>query len=126
MIFLYDSNQRKYGVYPLSTKINENIPIESILDEIVSNYSEIIQHTGNNWKKRLLRPFWEFYRTIIAMFIEAPLLSMLVIGLPSAILSIICYCLCCLPNETFMDERDIRDDDVGVDQEKTTIEKKDD
>ncbi len=60
------------------------------------------------------------------MFIEAPLLSMLVIGLPSAILSIICYCLCCLPNETFMDERDIRDDDVGVDQEKTTIEKKDD
>jgi hypothetical protein len=125
LIFLYDSNQRKYGVYPLSTKLNENIEIETILDEIVSNYSEIIQHTGNNWKKRLLRPFLEFYRTIIAMFIEAPLLSMLVIGLPSALLSIICYCLCCLPNETLMDERDIREIDDNQEQ-KTTVEKKDD
>ena len=67
--------------------INRNIPIASILDEIISNYSEIIQHTGNTWKKRLLRPFWEFYRTIMAMFVEAPLLSMLIIGLPSSILS---------------------------------------
>ena len=133
LIFLYDSNQRKYGIYPLSTKLNENIEIETILNEIVSNYSEIIQHTGNNWKKRLLRPFLEFYRTIIAMFAEAPLLSLLVIGLPSALLSIICYCLCCLPNETLLDEREIREIDANEPEEeeeepeeKTTIEKKDD
>ena len=107
--------------------INRNIPIASILDEIISNYSEIIQHTGNTWKKRLLRPFWEFYRTIMAMFVEAPLLSMLIIGLPSSILSIVCYCLCCLPNETSMDERDIPiNDDDADDEQKTTIEKKDD
>lgn len=107
LFFLYDSNDRKYGIYPLSTMIHQNIPIESVIDEITSKYSEIIQHTGNNWRKRLLRPFWELYRTLIAMFIEAPGLSMLIMGLPSAILSIICYCLCCLPNESMMDEREM-------------------
>jgi len=120
LFFLYDSLQRKYGIYPL---MGQNIEIESILNDIISNYSEIIHQTGNTWKKRLLRPFWDLYRTLIAMFIEAPLLSMLIIGLPSAILSIVCYCLCCLPNETLMDDTEISYDD---NEQKTTIEKKDD
>ena len=125
MIFLYDTNQRKYGIYSLSSAINQNLPIEVSLDEIITNYPEIIQHTGNTWKKRLLRPFWEFYRTFLAMFIEAPLLSMFIIGLPSAILSIVCYCLCCLPNEALLNEREIPIDDED-EPLKTTLEKKDD
>jgi len=127
LIFLYDSTQRKYGIYQLSSIIDRNIEIESILNEIISNYSQIIQHTGNTWTKRLIRPFLEFYRTFIAMFIEAPLLSMLIIGLPASILSIVCYCLCCLPNETLMDEIEMPDEQTKEDdQEKTIIEKKDD
>jgi hypothetical protein len=126
LIFLYDSLQRKYGVYPLSPIMNQNIDIESILDDIISNYSEIIQHTGNTWKKRVFRPFWEFYRTFLAMFIEAPLLSMLIIGLPSAILSIVCYCLCCLSNEASIEDREIlyerMEEEDG--EQKPTIEKK--
>ena len=118
LFFLYDSNERKYGIYPLLTSINENIPINSILDQIVSNYREILQHMGNTWQKRLLRPFWELYRTFMAMFVEAPGLSMLIIGLPSAILSILCYCLCCLPNESLLDENEFL-------EQKSTIEKKD-
>lgn len=107
LFFLYDSNERKYGIYP----IDQTIPLESMIDQMTSKYSEIIQHTGNNWRKRLLRPFWELYRTLVAMFIEAPGLSMLIMGLPSAILSILCYCLCCLPNETMMNEREMIIDD---------------
>jgi hypothetical protein len=91
---------------------------QNILDYITSNYSQIIQHTGNTWTKRLFRPFWEFYRTIIAMFIQAPLLSMLIIGLPSSVLSIVCYCLFCLPNETLMDDtyerRNEGEDDISI------------
>jgi len=64
------------------------------------------------------------------MFIEAPLLSMLVIGLPASVLSIVCYCICCLPNETSMDDREIPyekiEDEDEEEEEKTTIEKKDD
>jgi hypothetical protein len=131
LIFLYDSTNRKYGIYSLSSVIDQNTGLDPILDYITSNYSQIIQHTGNTLSKRLFRPFWEFYRTLTAMFIEAPLLSMLIIGLPASILSIVCYCLCCLPNETFMDEREFsyekRQEPMTSDNEqKTTVEKKDD
>jgi anaerobic C4-dicarboxylate transporter len=60
------------------------------------------------------------------MFIEAPLLSMLIIGLPSAILSIVCYCLCCLSNEASIEDREIlyerMEEEDG--EQKPTIEKK--
>lgn len=127
--------------------MNPTVDMEPILNDITSNYSQIIQHTGNTWSKRLLRPFWELYRTIIAMFTEAPMMSMLIIGLPASVLSIVCYCLCCLPNETMMNESDLSyskmKDDESVDdeeeegdlpavptrsdtEEKTKMEKKDD
>lgn len=74
------------------------------------------------------------------MFIESPLLSMLIIGLPSAVLSIVCYFICCLPNESLMDEREMPDERIIEDdneqnpieeeeednEQKTTVEKKDD
>jgi thioredoxin domain-containing protein 10 len=131
LLLLYDHTQRKYGIYQLSSIIDENIQIESILNYIISNYSQIIKYTGNTWRKRLFRPFWEFYRTLIAMFIEAPFLSMLIIGLPASVLSIVCYCICCLPNETAMDDREIpyekiEDDEEEEEEEKIAIEKKDD
>jgi hypothetical protein len=127
LFFLYDSTQRKYGIYPLSSIIDQNIEIESILDYIITNYSQIIQYTGNTWRKHLFRPFWEFYRTFISMFIEAPFLSMLIIGLPASILSIVCYCLCCLPNETLIiDETEMPEEEDDHDQQKTTIDKKHD
>ncbi|UJR15623.1 hypothetical protein I4U23_002559 [Adineta vaga] len=126
ILFLYNSNQRKYGIYSLVSIIDENIDMNSILNYITSNYSQIIQHTGNTWSKRLFRPFWELYRTIIAMFIEAPLVSMLVMGLPASMLSIICYCICCLPNETMINDNidmsyekmaEDDDDDDGVNED---------
>ncbi|CAF0994210.1 unnamed protein product [Adineta steineri] len=152
LVFLYDSDHRKYGIYPLLPIINDKIEIEPILNYIISNYSQIICHTGNTWSKRLIRPFWELYRTVIAMFIEAPFISMLVIGLPASVLSIVCYCLCCLPNEGMMneteynyeqmknveniegdeDEDEDEDDDISTlpnksdDKEKTLTNKKDD
>ncbi len=61
------------------------------------------------------------------MFIEAPFLSMLIIGLPASILSIVCYCLCCLPNETLIiDETEMPEEEDDHDQQKTTIDKKHD
>jgi len=123
--------------------IEQNTEIEPILNYVTSNYSQIIRHKGNSLAKRLLRPFWELYRTITAMFIEAPFMSMLIIGLPASVLSIVCYCLCCLPNETLMHDADIlfdkrtigenNDEDDPCDiptgsdhEEKATIEKKED
>ncbi|CAF4624021.1 unnamed protein product [Rotaria sp. Silwood1] len=149
LLFLYDSIHRKYGIYPLPSMINQNIKIESILDYVISNYSQIIRETGNAWTKRLVRPFWEIYRTIMAMFIEAPAISMLVLGLPASAVSIVCYCLCCLPNETLMNATEIPDEieeydesiehneeddehDISTlpitpdDKQKTNIEKKED
>ena len=130
LVFLYDSIQRKYGIYSLSSMINKNnIDLELILDYITLNYSEIIKHTGNTWSKRLIRPFWEFYRTIMGMFVESPGLSMLIMGLPAAVLSIVCYCLCCLPNESLLEEIEIHQEEVNNhdnENQKPTIEKKHD
>jgi hypothetical protein len=75
--------------------IDSNIQFEPILDYIIKNHTDIIQYSGDTWSKRLFRPFWELYRTIISMFIEAPFISMLIIGIPATVISIICYCLCC-------------------------------
>jgi hypothetical protein len=95
LIFLYDSVLHKYGIYPLSSMIDSNIQLEPILDYIIKNHTEIIQYSGDTWPKRIFRPFWELYRTIISMFIEAPFISLLIIGIPTFVISIICYCLCC-------------------------------
>ncbi|CAF1508340.1 unnamed protein product [Adineta steineri] len=95
LIFLYDSVIHKYGIYPLSSMIDSNIQLEPILDYIIKNSTEIIQYSGDTWPKRIFRPFWELYRTIISMFIEAPFISMLIIGIPASVISLICYCLCC-------------------------------
>lgn len=122
LFLLYDSNQRKYGVIPLTSIDN----IDGILDTIIRDYSKIIKHTSNSWQKRLFRPFWELSRIFSAMFIEAPLLSMLIIGLPSAVLSIVCYCLCCLPNESLYNEQEEILEDKLDEQEKPSVEKKDD
>jgi hypothetical protein len=99
LIFLYDSILHKYGIYPLSSMIDSNIQLEPILDYIIKNHTEIIQYSGDTWSKRLFRPFWELYRTIISMFIEAPFISMLIIGIPASVISLICYCLCCSSSE---------------------------
>ena len=99
LIFLYDSVLHKYGIYPLSSMIDSHIQLEPILDYIVQNHSEIIQYSGDTWPKRLFRPFWELYRTILSMFAEAPFISMLIIGIPATVISLICYCLCCMPSD---------------------------
>ena len=99
LIFLYDSISHKYGIYPLASMIEQPIQIEPILDYIVKNSSEIIQYSGDTWPKRVFRPFWELYRTIIAMFTEAPFISLLIIGIPTVVISLICYCLCCAPSD---------------------------
>jgi hypothetical protein len=100
LLFLYDSLQHKYGIYPLISTINsQQIQLEPILEYIIKNYTDIIQYSGDTWSKRLFRPFWELYRTIIAMFIEAPFISMLIIGIPALVISLICYCLCCSSND---------------------------
>jgi hypothetical protein len=111
LIFLYNITLHKYGIYPLSSLINHNIQLEPILDYILSNHSQLIQYAGDSWSKRLARPFWELYQTIVSMFIEAPAISMLIIGVPSSIISIVCYCLCCLPNESAMDGTQGENDD---------------
>jgi hypothetical protein len=80
--------------------IDSNIQLEPILDYIIKNHTEIIQYSGDTWSKRLFRPFWELYRTIISMFIEAPFISMLIIGIPTSVISLICYCLCCASSES--------------------------
>ncbi|CAF3313052.1 unnamed protein product [Rotaria socialis] len=103
LLFLYDSVQRKYGMHPLSSTDGKTIDVESILDYVLLNHTQIISQTGNTLAKRLFRPFWELSRTLMAMFTESPFLSMLIIGLPASVLSIVCYCLCCLPNETMND-----------------------
>ncbi|CAF1055458.1 unnamed protein product [Rotaria magnacalcarata] len=95
LMFLYDSVLHKYGIYPLSSMIDSNIQLEPILDYIIKNHTDIIRYSGDTWSKRLFRPFWELYRTIILMFIEAPFISLLIIGIPVSIISLICYCLCC-------------------------------
>ncbi|CAF1054746.1 unnamed protein product [Rotaria sp. Silwood1] len=99
LIFLYDSILHKYGIYPLSSMIDSNIQLEPILDYIIKNHTDIIQYSGDAWSKRIFRPFWELYRTVILMFIEAPFVSLLIIGIPASIISIICYCLCCSSND---------------------------
>ena len=80
--------------------IDSNIQLEPILDYIIKNHTDIIQYSGDTWPKRVFRPFWELYRTIISMFIEAPFISMLIIGIPAAVISLICYCLCCSSSES--------------------------
>lgn len=100
LIFLYDSVLHKYGIYPLSSMIDSNIQLEPILDYIIKNQTDIIQYSGDTWSKRLHRPFWELYRTIISMFIEAPFISLLIIGIPASVISIICYCLCCSSSDS--------------------------
>jgi len=104
ILFLYDSIQHKYGIYPLSLADSNKPSFDQIFQYLLTHSSEIIQYTGDNWSKRLFRPFWEMYRTIVALFIESPKMTMLIIGLPASLLSIVCYCLCCLPVETSMDE----------------------
>ena len=99
LIFLYDSILHQYGMYPLSSMIESNIQLEPILDYLIDNHTEIIRYSGDTWSKRIFRPFWELYRTIISMFTEAPFISLLVIGIPASVISIICYCLCCAPND---------------------------
>ena len=79
--------------------IDSNIQLEPILDYIIKNHTDIIQYSGDTWSKRLFRPFWELYRTIIAMFVEAPFISLLIIGIPALVISLICYCLCCAPSD---------------------------
>ena len=131
LFFLYDSNQHQYGLYSLS---HPNRPLEEILDHLLSHSSQIVHYTGDNRWKRFLRPFWELYRTIVAMFIEAPTITMFVIGLPASILSIVCYCLFCLPNESSMDEREryygeveeVNDESMPNELPKSTTDKKDD
>ncbi|CAF2372932.1 unnamed protein product [Rotaria sp. Silwood2] len=125
LLFLYDSIHRTYGIYPLLSTINRNIQIEPILDYVISNHSQIIRQTGNTWTKRLIRPFWEIYRTIMAMFNESPLISMFVIGLPASALSIVCYCLCCLSSETLMNETEIPDE-IRKDDESVEEDEEDD
>ena len=79
--------------------IDDNIQLEPILDYVIQNHTEIIRYSGDTWPKRIFRPFWELYRTIISMFTEAPFISLLIIGIPASVISIICYCLCCAPND---------------------------
>ncbi|CAF1201332.1 unnamed protein product, partial [Didymodactylos carnosus] len=106
LIFLYNSSTHYYGYYLLSPK--EQITDKHI-DHLVENQHEIIIHPGNTFVKRLFRPFWELYRTVVLMFIEAPFISMLVVGLPAAVISIVCYFLCCLPSESSAKEQQRKD-----------------
>ena len=100
--------------------IDKHVQLEPILDYIIFNYSQLIRYTSNTWTKHLIRPFWELYQAIMLMFKEAPFISMLTIGLPASVLSIVCYCLCCLSNETLMTDTDIlyetRGDDETMEQ----------
>lgn len=114
LFFLYDTQKHSYGM----TNIDRNI------DDLLEHSSDIILHTGDSWSKRLIRPFWELYRTFISMFIEAPLATMLVTGLPAAMLSIICYCVCCLPNEATV-SADHEEYEESDDTNKTATDKKD-
>ena len=99
LIFLYDSILHKYGIYSLASMLDTNIQLEPILDYIVKNHTHIIQYSGDAWSKRLFRPFWELYRTIVLMFTEAPFISAFIVGIPVSIVSVICYCLCCVSND---------------------------
>lgn len=79
--------------------IDKSIQLDPILDYIIQNVSDVLQYSGDAWSKRIFRPFWELYRTIIAMFTEAPFISLLIIGIPGSVICLICYCLCCAPSE---------------------------
>ena len=109
--------------------------LKTMLESVLEHPDDFIQHTGDTWSKRVIRPFWELFRTLQSMFVEAPLVSMLIIGLPASMLSIICYCICCLPNENYVEEArlettipEFSDNDDSTDSEvpeKSSTDKKD-
>lgn len=62
----------------------------------------------------------------MSMFTEAPFMSMMMIGLPASVISIVCYCLCCLANETSMNDPDLSYEMIKNNQLTESIEDDDD
>ena len=51
------------------------------------------------------------------MFIEAPLISLLIFGFPFGVISIVCYFLCCVDSNDEPDEDEPRSDDSEEEEE---------
>jgi hypothetical protein len=74
---------------------------------------------GRSFLRSIRRPLWEIYRAIIEMFIEAPIISLLIFGFPFGVISIVFYFLCCLDttDDPQSNQNDLNDSDAEDEQQ---------
>jgi thioredoxin domain-containing protein 10 len=51
---------------------------------------------GRGWSMSFRRVLYELLRTVATIWLQSPLLACLVFGLPTLVISFICYALCCM------------------------------
>lgn len=118
-LFILNSTSYEYSLVDLIDYDDSSllsVDIEKILND-VENFNLTV-YGGQGWLRTLRRPLWEIYRAIIEMFIEAPVISMLIFGFPFSVISIVFYFLCCLDSgEDQMDEGEEGEEDGSETEE---------
>jgi len=93
-LFALNTSSYQYALIDIDAKqfLNDEI-LDKVLDDIREARIEFFG--GDSYFRRFRRPLWEFYRAVIEMFTEAPIISTIIFGLPFGVISIVCYFLCC-------------------------------
>ncbi|ELU05863.1 hypothetical protein CAPTEDRAFT_159353 [Capitella teleta] len=101
MIFVLDTSTQMH--YLMDTPA-ENLTIASLsafLDDVLAGNVEVFGGTG--FGQRVKRLFFDIYYTVYSIWKESPWLALMVFGIPSLVVSIVCYALCCM--EPFDEEQ---------------------
>ncbi|KAH9424021.1 Protein disulfide-isomerase tmx3 [Dermatophagoides pteronyssinus] len=93
--------------------------ILKFLDQIINESETLIYYGGDSYIHRIIRLFFDTLTTILTMYQGNPVLTLLLLGLPSSFLAIIVYMTCC------SDFLDARDDDLTDQDEQDEHEKRD-
>ncbi|KAK6177947.1 hypothetical protein SNE40_012805 [Patella caerulea] len=97
LFYLWDKNSTQLTVSSL----------EQFLDEIVEE--KIIAYGGSGYLQKLKRIGFDFVTTVLSIWQASRWLFLLMFGLPTVIISIVCYSLCCM--ETLDDGATSEDDE---------------
>ncbi|XP_014670248.1 PREDICTED: protein disulfide-isomerase TMX3-like [Priapulus caudatus] len=108
-------NSKTYQYYELRGNLTEmeTNDIQLFLDSIIDGTA--VAYGGNSIFHRIQRMFFEIYSTLIKMFTHQPLVSCVLLGLPTMILSFICYNICCA--EVYDDEQEAEMEDERLERE---------
>ncbi|CAF0717772.1 unnamed protein product [Brachionus calyciflorus] len=116
-LFIFNTTSYTYSIVYFLDRDNKvmDFSIDQILDDIKNNKLEI--YGGRSILRSIRRPLWEIYRAILEMFIEAPIISLFIFGIPFGVISIVFYFLCCMDTTDQTEGEELHDSDVEDDHQ---------